>query len=241
MHKIFAAALALLLGCAHAQPLQGRDFDGDGTADGYYDTAQNITWMADANLYSTQGGPLLVSPFSMPWNEPYYLAPGEMPLYGYSGPNALSWIETLVVGDIGGWRLPQRFVQQGSTDPALRGTCNLTACYEGMNWPTELSFLALTLEGGTGPFSNVMDGFYMAYNDATTARWAQLYNPITNRSMISDETSLISGYVWAVHDGDVGRVLPVTPVPEPGTYALMLAGLLGLGWALKTRPRSLAG
>ena len=49
MLKLIAVAFMLLIGCAQAQTLQGRDVNGDASADGYYDTVQNLTWLADAN------------------------------------------------------------------------------------------------------------------------------------------------------------------------------------------------
>lgn len=43
-----------------------------------------------------------------------------------------------------------------------------------------------------------------------------------------------SGFAWAVHDGDIG--VPA-PVPEPQTWALMLAGIGALGVAGRRRSR----
>jgi hypothetical protein len=46
----------------------------------------------------------------------------------------------------------------------------------------------------------------------------------------------IGRYGWAVHAGDVGKLaVAVTAVPEPGTYALMLAGLGVVGFMGRQR------
>lgn len=71
-----AAAALLPLGSAQAA-LQARDINHDGSADGFYDTDLNVTWLADAGLSSN-------STFAQ----------------------ASSWASSMVVGGISGWRLP---------------------------------------------------------------------------------------------------------------------------------------
>src|SRR5215472_4613087 len=75
--SLIAATFALAnLGAEAA--LVPRDIDGDGVPDAYYDTAQNITWLADWNA----SGQLLT------WDQ------------------AVAWAAALNVGGITGWRLP---------------------------------------------------------------------------------------------------------------------------------------
>ena len=58
-HALLLAAALAAVSAAHAVPvpgqgtwettLQARDIDGDGTVDAWYDTALDLTWLADAN------------------------------------------------------------------------------------------------------------------------------------------------------------------------------------------------
>lgn len=50
-NTLLAAALVAAFS-AHAQQLQPRDLDGDGTTDAYFDTAQAVTFLADANTFA---------------------------------------------------------------------------------------------------------------------------------------------------------------------------------------------
>lgn len=66
--------------------LQGRDLDGDAsTYEAYYDTALNITWLADANYSKTSG----------------YSEYGDM-IWDV----AKAWAAQLNINGITGWRLP---------------------------------------------------------------------------------------------------------------------------------------
>jgi hypothetical protein len=58
------------------------------------------------------------------------------------------------------------------------------------------------------------------WSGQTATNEARRYSFHAGRQVNLDKSSLL--FAWAVHDGDVG---PVATVPEPQTYALMLAGL----------------
>ena len=90
MH-VWVAALLLLGGATGAQAtLEARDFNHDGNVDAYYDSAQNITITADANLPATQG---VVTDPSLP---------GALTWQG-----AMDWAAGLDLLGVTGWRLPK--------------------------------------------------------------------------------------------------------------------------------------
>jgi hypothetical protein len=207
--------------------LQGRDLDGN-TANGfeaYYDTALDITWLADANYAKTSG---YESDGYMTWDA------------------AQTWVSQLNINGTTGWRLPT-LVDTGASgcDWSYSGT----DC--GYNVDTSTSELAhlyyVTLGNkgyydasgnydpswglsNTGPFSNVQSYDYWSgveYAPGTGSAWYfGTYDGTQNGSAEDDEFS-----AWAVRPGDVAAV------PEPQAYALLLAGLAVAGVALRRRHR----
>lgn len=222
MKKFAAAALALLACTTQAQSLQERDLTGDGITDALYDSVHNLTWLADANLYATLGGPADRDPRGFNGST---LAAGELRLG-----TAITWVDSLTVGSVSDWRLPERIISASDVTPWCPVEC-VRATPQPGRAPSELSFLA----GVTGQFSNVMNGNYLTWT--SDMAWQELRNIVTGANGVTDETGWMTGYVLAVREGDAGTAV-VTPVPEPQTYALMLMALGGLGVAARRRRAS---
>lgn len=211
--------------------LQGRDLDGN-TANGfeaYYDTALNITWLADANYAKTSG----------------YDADGLL-----TWDQAEAWVASLNVNGIAGWRLPTT-VDTGAPGCDNEHALGGTDC--GYNVDTSTSEMAhmfyVTLgnkalvdtagnyqngngPSNTGPFENGPFGIYwsgkvVAPNRNCVGNCAWLFGFNVGNQGYSSKAS--EYYAWAVRPGDVAAV------PEPQTYALLLAGVAALMAARKQR------
>ncbi len=206
--------------------LQARDLDGNtATVEAYYDVAQDITWLADANYPMTSG----------------YDADGWMPW-----DDAVTWASSLTVGGIGGWRLP-RFTDTAAPgcDQAFVGT----DC--GMNVDTatsELSYMFYVHLGNlsyydtsgnapqpgwensnTGPFDNLQ--YFSYWSDsvlATDSNQAWHFDFILGHQGGVNRTA--DQYVWAVQDGDIGTAV----IPVPAAAWLFTSGLLGLAGMART-------
>lgn len=211
--------------------LQARTFDGN-TIGGYYDTALNITWLANANYAGT----------TMYWD------------------SAMSWISSLNINGITGWRLPttgpvngsgfnDNFATNGSTDYGFNMSAPGTI-YAGstgsemahLNYVTLGNKALVDVSGGlqsgwgltnSGPFSNIQTLTYWSateYAPATGSAWTFLFT-----SGEQDITYKWNGLsVWAVHSGDVGTA--IAPVPAPAAVWLFGSGLIGfLGFGRKRR------
>jgi len=218
--------------------LQARDLDGDlTTAEAYYDTVLNITWLADASLGATNNFGVTGVNSNGSMNKPesdQWIA--NMNTYGGTG----------YLG-INGWRLPD------FTDlPPLTGCNNSNyVSYSGsdcgFNVDTASGELAhmfqVTLgnqalwdtagnQRAAGTFGATNTCFF--YNLVFEPYWyADVYEQNTNDSWYfnyhygkqnhANNTSS-QYFVWAVHDGSIGTAL----VPVPAAVWLFGSGLLGL-------------
>lgn len=224
MRRWTAAALSLVSAGAMAVPVPGqgtwesallaRDVNNDGTVDAYYDTALDITWLADANYALTSG----------------YVTP-DTSFPGLAGsmsqPLAKQFTQDLNLHGITGWRLPEAF--------PLAGCGQMPYDCDGS--PSELSHLMLTTLGGagnTGPFINMKDGYWTGteffYEIVGPRTFVHTFDFIRGKGGTTDELSLAL-FAWAVHDGDIAAI------PEPETCALMLAGLALLAARARRKAR----
>lgn len=204
--------------------LQGRDLDGNlATFEAYYDTALNITWLANANYAGT----------TMNWATANTWAANLNP-YG-SG--------------ITGWRLPTimdtgtsgcNFAYSGTDCGYNVDTATSEMAHMFYNTLGNLSYYDTSGSGpqagwgltNTGPFANVQSGGYWSateYAPATSGAWLFGFNDGGQGSGIKTG----NGYAWAVHAGDVGA----SAVPVPAAAWLFGSGLLGLVGVSRKRRR----
>ncbi len=219
--------------------LQGRDLDGNlSTIEAYYDTALNITWLANANagagsIYddAITGGTTTTD--------------GRM-----SWANANAWVASFnsYGNGITGWRLPTTIDVGGNG-------CTYTNWYQGTDCGYNITTLSemshmfyVTLgnkaiysttgayqpaEGLTnsGPFSNIqVDTVYWSATEYVPHNEAWMFG--FNSGDQETEFKTLDFYAWAVHSGDIG----VSTVPVPPAIWLFGSGLVGfLGMSRKHR------
>jgi hypothetical protein len=227
-------AAALPLGAAHAE-LHDR---GRGLI---YDDVMNITWMADSNYAITSG---------------FFESEGIAVYNGQVGwYDAMLWVNTLEYGGYGDWRLPSPLNRDGSYPADTDFGCNIyhMACdtselgymfYRNLGVPYSeksgpVSILAARNIANLALFKNLQPKIYWAnLRDPAYLGVAFAYDFGWGRDILEPTEDSLSNYQygwgipWAVRDGDV---IDLSPVPEPQTAALMLAGVGLTGWAARRR------
>ena len=233
--------------------LQARDLNGDGIRDAFYDTALNITWLADgnANLVNANLVPNVYVGGNMTWGA------------------AVSWADTLSIGGYSNWRLPKimdtgsvgcNFSVSGGTDCGYNvQTASGSTVYSEMahlffNTLGNISRYttagvdrgpAMGIDYGllnSGPFDNFDDVdsagvptyYWLGSDYAPNSVFAWALVPVDGGQYFFSKVDLSRPRLAiAVHDGDIG-----SPIPEPEIYAMLLAGLGMLGWAKRRGNRT---
>jgi hypothetical protein len=197
--------------------LQGRDLDGNlATAEAYYDAVLGITWLADANYAQTSG----------------YDADGRM-----DWATANVWAAGLNFNGITGWRLSNtnpvdgmaydyNLLHDGTSDSGYNISAPGTT-YAGSTgselahiFYNTLGNLALYDTSGspfqpgwglsnTGAFSKIQSNPYWSATEYPGNDIAWFFSFNSGSQSSSNEFNL--KFAWAVHDGDVGAAIILTP------------------------------
>lgn len=187
-----------------------------------YDTTLNVTWLRNANVAG-----------QMDWN------------------TATTWAANLVTGSgataISDWRLPTMADPNAVTNWTYGGT---NAGYNPDPSSSEMASLFFNSLGNkayydtkgnpqpgwgltnTGSFLSLQSAYYWLgtqYVISPSNAW--MFS--TSNGGQTDNGNTNQFFATAVHSGDVGSV--VSAVPEPETYAMLLAGLGLMAFTLRSR------
>jgi hypothetical protein len=186
-----------------------------------YDDVFHITWLADANYFETR--------------------------YDWNGANAavlnLSFNDKVRGVTYDDWRLPNATGGAWSYTAVALGYCSYPSnCTESNVLYGELLGPAIQQGGLNNLLSNHNSSYGLFKNIQASRYWQSEDKQQTNDASYVDMTNGSYGttnktgstmFVWAVRDGDVASV--AAPIPEPQTYAMMLAGLGLIGLIARRR------
>ena len=268
--QLFGSSCLVLMACLSSQAahaaLEARYLDGSTTANAYYDTALNITWLADADLAATQT-------FGVSGIDESPSVAGRM-----NDATAKQWIAAMNKADYLGqndWALPSTTPLNGTSfqvSSSNNGTTDFGYNLSAPGTPnagtgvSQLAYLyyndlgniaAYTPSGASnslssfnsGPFTNIKFTYGMYWSGATVVYAGKTYGVgfymYGGNEGLFDPTSVdyyTGNYAWAVLPGDAGASV-TSPVPESGAASTAMAalGVLLLGARLRrSRAPSLA-
>jgi PEP-CTERM motif len=202
-----AAAALLLATPAHAV-LQDRDIDGNGQVDAFYDTDLNVTWLRD--------------------------------LKAVSGASYLNWYQAMAaadsysIGNYADWRLPGNPTEcYGSCQDTEIGHLlwNELAVYPANGYPGVNDY-----HHDFSPFLNAEDYMFLwtsTTNSLSNDQYAWYYDTGFGNSLYNVKSygNASTTQLLLVRDGDV----MTAAVPEPETYAMLLAGMGVLATMVRRR------
>lgn len=207
-----------------ATTLQARDLDGNGSADAYYDTQLDITWLATINSRQRTDQHLAWVQSLAPggigdWRLPNLRDTGDLGCdQAFEGTDCGANVQTRL-GDITYSELAHLFYVTLGNQSRYDTLGNERPGVAGVDFGL----------ANNGPFQGLSDGTFItgtAYAPADGNSWAFNVDIGWQNRWYDGDRSL----AMAVHEGDVGR-----SVPEPQGLALALSSLLALGWSRQRR------
>ena len=179
-----------------------------------YDDVLDITWLADANYAQTSN----------------YDSDGGMDF-----DEANTWAAGLSYGGYDDWRLPTALNQDGS-GPCANINCTSSEMghmfYNNLGATAGNSILLGTNTDNLALFTNLQYVYYWSGTVYALDPALYAWYFYTDFGIQSYSFQDFEFYAWAVRPGDVAAI------PEPETYAMLLAGLGLLGGVAKWRYRS---
>lgn len=226
---------SFISGMAHAA-LEGRDLNGSiDSFEAYYDTDLDITWLANANM---NGSMSWAAANSWAANLSFHDAVNNITYDNWRLPT---------VNPINGTSFNYNWTFNGSTDfgynvseqgTAFAGSASSEMAHLFYNTLDNKGFCSVSTDcspsaqpgwglTNTGPFANLHDYSYWSGSEYASDTGKALYFSFHRGTQYADPKNYIY-LALAVSPGDVAAV------PEPETYAMMLAGL-GLVGAMAQR------
>ena len=206
---LMAASLCVSTGAwAQAVDLHSRDINGDGTIDAYYDSTWNITYLADANIAATRGVPTVRF-----WDagRMYY-------------PTYITFGDSLDVDGVVGWRVPT-----SAPGPDCFRILEINERPQGCTGLAGIESEMVRMKDSIALIRNVQPTVSYATKTSRPELNGIVESPLTGVQILTNEIGTYPLFVWYVRDGDVPAI------PEPQVWAMMLAGMAGVG--LFTRRR----
>ena len=232
-HKIVAL---ILLGLSFTPPTQAA-LVARGT-DMVYDTVNNITWAADANLFQTQAAsnPNLISQIISANGGVIHETPNRVDpngIYGltaadFNASNGLmtwwgaqAWANNLRLGGYTDWKLPTTEVASIDMLTGYVATSQLGDLFYNQLGGVGDIRISVIHNADYNLFYNVQDySYWLSSEYSASQEDAWFFNTFYGYQSIASK----GGYqlaAWAVRMGDVAAV------PLPGTVWLFLSGLIG--------------
>ena len=198
----------LLLSFNATAALSIRDLDGDWSNghEGVYDDVLDITWLADANLSSSNNYGHSFTQFGSHWNV---------------ANNFIDSLNSISYLGHDSWRLPG-------------GSCQGSGCGENIGYISDELLFHHYQNFESLENSHMINGLNILnislFSNVQSHYWTSTkhgYVSPIRYSWGGQNLVYINGpsHTWPVHDGDIG----LAPVPLPAGIYLFLSGLVGLG------------